>query len=349
MISIQKLRDMNLHAVADELEQLRAKLEDAERTNNIQHSLMVSAEKRGVDKAKEECEELHAKLAAMESELSSLPAKWSEDSSLKTWFPITSDELESLREEVSELRAYKEAVEKQEPVIRISGGRVVDFNPNYVGSVSEGAFYSKPVPAEQPAVTVPDGFREIAEAVAHIGVDFGYGNFALSQEHIEKARALLEAAPSHSQQSVHPDDIAVDQFADVMKHKLAKARDKGRSGWENPSLCKVSDLAAMLVDHLPKGDPVDVANFAMMLFFREGGNDALKDVCKFINSQQSAETVPAEAYAQAAAAINSIYGASQHCDCLSFEIAHQWRNETHGGTIYDRCPSHESEQGGNDV
>lgn len=52
-----------------------------------------------------------------------------------------------------------------------------------------------------PEVAVLDGFREIVEAVAHIGVDFGYGNFVLSQEHIEKARAILEAGPSHSQHS----------------------------------------------------------------------------------------------------------------------------------------------------
>src|SRR5574344_1238212 len=52
----------------------------------------------------------------------------------------------------------------------------------------------QPAPAVQGEL-VADGFREIVEAVAHIGVDFGYGKFDLSQEHIEKARALLEATP----------------------------------------------------------------------------------------------------------------------------------------------------------
>ena len=32
---------------------------------------------------------------------------------------------------------------------------------------------------------------EIVEAVAHIGVDFGYGKFQLDQSHIEKARAAI--------------------------------------------------------------------------------------------------------------------------------------------------------------
>lgn len=61
--------------------------------------------------------------------------------------------------------------------------------------------YRLPVPADKAAVAVPVGWKEIVEAVAHIGVDFGYGAFVLSQEHINKARELLAATPSHSQQS----------------------------------------------------------------------------------------------------------------------------------------------------
>ena len=38
-----------------------------------------------------------------------------------------------------------------------------------------------------------EALREIVEAVAHIGVDFGYGAFDLGNEHIEKARALIES------------------------------------------------------------------------------------------------------------------------------------------------------------
>lgn len=33
---------------------------------------------------------------------------------------------------------------------------------------------------------------EIAKAVAHIGVDFGYGKFELNEYHIAKARELIE-------------------------------------------------------------------------------------------------------------------------------------------------------------
>ncbi|BEV15093.1 hypothetical protein HBDW_18810 [Herbaspirillum sp. DW155] len=61
----------------------------------------------------------------------------------------------------------------------------------------------------------------------------------------------------------HPDDVAVDQFAEVMKAKLADARAKGRSGWQ---ACDPAELSYMLREHVEKGDPRDVANFCMFLW-----------------------------------------------------------------------------------
>jgi len=68
----------------------------------------------------------------------------------------------------------------------------------------------------------------------------------------------------HPSPAVAPpaDDIAVDRFAEAMKAKLAKKRDEGRGGWET---CPGDMLSKMLIDHIAKGDPVDVANFCMML------------------------------------------------------------------------------------
>ncbi|WP_448130699.1 hypothetical protein [Stenotrophomonas rhizophila] len=66
----------------------------------------------------------------------------------------------------------------------------------------------------------------------------------------------------------HPDDAAVDAFADAMKAKMADARAKGRGGWEDPAQCSSEDLSRMLRDHVEKGDPRDVANFCMMLHQR---------------------------------------------------------------------------------
>lgn len=66
----------------------------------------------------------------------------------------------------------------------------------------------------------------------------------------------------------NPDDVAIDRFAAAMKAKMAKQRVKGYGGWDDPKVCPTDRLQQMLADHLPKGDPVDVANFAMMLWIR---------------------------------------------------------------------------------
>ena len=64
----------------------------------------------------------------------------------------------------------------------------------------------------------------------------------------------------------HPDDLAVDQFATALKAKLADARAKGRGGWHEPGLQQ--RLSDMLREHIDKGDPLDVAAFAMFLHQR---------------------------------------------------------------------------------
>ena len=62
----------------------------------------------------------------------------------------------------------------------------------------------------------------------------------------------------------HPDDVAVDRFAEAMKAKLKAAREhKNRGGWQS---CSDADLWDMLTGHIAKGDPVDIANFAAFLW-----------------------------------------------------------------------------------
>lgn len=73
----------------------------------------------------------------------------------------------------------------------------------------------------------------------------------------------------------HPDDLAVDKFAAMMKDKLKKSREKGRGGWDDPSRCSVEYLADLLIEHVQKGDPVDVANLAMMLALRNAKHGLL--------------------------------------------------------------------------
>ncbi|WP_418459874.1 hypothetical protein ACNT8L_05805 [Brucella intermedia] len=66
----------------------------------------------------------------------------------------------------------------------------------------------------------------------------------------------------------HADDLAVDRFAIAMKQKLAKKREEGRGGWENKDECSAEYLSYLLIQHIWKGDPVDIANLAMMLHQR---------------------------------------------------------------------------------
>jgi hypothetical protein len=61
----------------------------------------------------------------------------------------------------------------------------------------------------------------------------------------------------------HPDDVAVDAFAQAMKEKMKKSRDKGRGGWQQMD---EGTLTGMLREHIDKGDMRDVGNFAMMIW-----------------------------------------------------------------------------------
>jgi len=63
------------------------------------------------------------------------------------------------------------------------------------------------------------------------------------------------------------DNKAVDAFAAALKRKLAKKRKDGRHGWKT---CAPDDLAVMLVEHVEKGDAIDIGNFAMMLWHVQG-------------------------------------------------------------------------------
>lgn len=59
------------------------------------------------------------------------------------------------------------------------------------------------------------------------------------------------------------DEVAVNSFSRAMLDKMARSRVKGRGGWQG---CGNAALWEMLREHFEKGDPVDVANFAMMIW-----------------------------------------------------------------------------------
>ena len=68
------------------------------------------------------------------------------------------------------------------------------------------------------------------------------------------------------------DKAAVQKFAKAMDAKMALSRAKGRHGWQT---CTVDSLWVMLREHVEKGDPVDIANLAMMIWYnsRNPGED----------------------------------------------------------------------------
>ncbi|MDR0204968.1 MAG: hypothetical protein LBJ40_22785 [Delftia acidovorans] len=66
------------------------------------------------------------------------------------------------------------------------------------------------------------------------------------------------------------DETAVAYLATAMNTKLARARAKGRSGWDTPE-CTQQHLSNLLREHVEKGDPVDVANFCAFLAARGEG------------------------------------------------------------------------------
>ena len=77
-----------------------------------------------------------------------------------------------------------------------------------------------------------------------------------------------ETVSAMAANAAHFDNQAVENFAYAMRVKLAAKRLEGRGGWENKEECSAEYLSQLLREHVEKGDPIDVANFAMMLHQR---------------------------------------------------------------------------------
>lgn len=91
----------------------------------------------------------------------------------------------------------------------------------------------------------------------------------------------------------HPDDAAVDRFAAAMKAKLAKSREKGRGDWDDTTTCSAENLAALFIEHIPKGNAgnfEDLANLCMMLHQRGERPKVLADA--FHHKQQGMVSLP---------------------------------------------------------
>lgn len=111
----------------------------------------------------------------------------------------------------------------------------------------------------------------------------------------------------------HHDDICVEQFACEMKAKLARKRAEGRSGWEDPEVVSIDDLAMMLVEHVEKGDPLDVANFCMMLSLRASAPQALQQAMSYYIAR--ATTPHEEALLKGVVTNNNLQGSDIQMSC----------------------------------
>lgn len=69
------------------------------------------------------------------------------------------------------------------------------------------------------------------------------------------------------------DALNVEEFAVEMLAKLDANRDKFGDQWRDVEKCPTEHLQSMLISCVIKGDPVDVANLAMMLAQRGASTD----------------------------------------------------------------------------
>lgn len=116
--------------------------------------------------------------------------------------------------------------------------------------------------------------RNFAEPNPHAITDLKYRSVVDAENEVAYHPVWAGGSPS-----AHSDDMAIDRFAHAMKAKMAKSRAKGRSGWDDPAQCDGQTLAALLIDHISKGNPgsfEDIANFAMMLHQRGEDPDLLR-------------------------------------------------------------------------
>lgn len=81
-------------------------------------------------------------------------------------------------------------------------------------------------------------------------------------------RYTLSDILAHTAVNKHPDDEAVDSFAQAMHDKMAAARAKGKEGWDDPERCSTAQLESLCNEAWAISEWVDVANYAMMLWNR---------------------------------------------------------------------------------
>lgn len=62
---------------------------------------------------------------------------------------------------------------------------------------------------------------------------------------------------------------AWDKFSQLVHEKLMQNHRRGYTGWDDPEW-SADDVKAAMLEHIEKGDPVDIAAFAMFWYHRKG-------------------------------------------------------------------------------
>jgi hypothetical protein len=239
-------------------------------------------------------------------------------------------------------KAEREAMMRQDPVAFISPSGDLRKSLKAYNADEFGEQFT-PLYTSPPIVKVPDTLSSDDFVPMPSNADQASWMMTIGESWLE--RNAPERLNPH-RVGLHIDDFAVNQFADSMKKKLAISREKGKSGWNDPLSCKVSYLAELLISHLPKGDPVDVANFAMMLHLRDGGHEALKEAANKIKQiPEGYALVPIEPSADVIHAIRRVkiqYGHDGEDNILYTEASWIEAAQLYGAMLSASQPKGES-------
>ena len=108
---------------------------------------------------------------------------------------------------------------------------------------------------------------------------------------IKNGADLKPIQPEPARDYRHIDDIAADKLNEAMRLKLAKKRAQGWGGWSDPDMCSTAYLSKLLMTHVVKGDPVDVANLCAFLHFRGETIDAGSSTRKLMEVYEAASAL----------------------------------------------------------
>ena len=153
-----------------------------------------------------------------------------------------------------------------------------------------------PHSTEKNLITVPSGYVVVpAESVDYVLVKASVYACGLKDNDFRKAEIakhveVLMLGTNNNAKEIHPDDLAVDAFAALMKQKMAVARDKGRSGWENKSQCDSNTFAKLIASHLHKdneGNLIDLANLLMMFAHHSGNASQILNYLQFPDKEMA--------------------------------------------------------------